>query len=619
LGDIYVHQIDEAQTVRLILDELAAGRGGAVVTPNIDHLYRASNKSSFRALVHDFDLATADGMPLVWLSRLMGRKLPGRVPGSNLISSLTAGAAEEGRSVFFLGGDYGTAEGAANVLTQRHPNLKVAGHHYPERGFEDSTVRYSEMIDSLRESAPDIVYVALGSPKQEEVINNLRHTLPNAWWLGIGISFSFLTGDVGRAPAWMRNNGLEWLHRMAQDPKRLGKRYLLENIPYAFKLFARAGAARLAGRKPEEHVGRLEPVKEDGLGDVSTSPAVKPAHIGRNGESKTAWVPAPPPVNISSGLTEDYRHVLPKLREVILLAGQQLQSRLATTAGRPILELPLLVRPDDDAEQPGKIERLLDGWLRWNQDLATLAGFDKLPTRLVVSTNTDVLRPSVQAAPGGVSRAGHPLSLETDRSEHRGTGGLLHDLLEDAPEDDLVLVCTARQILIDPLTSIVRVLANRIASGADAAFVFHDDGTPAGITLMRCKLMHELRANGYIDLKQQALPKLSERFDIRAIRTKGVTGLPIFGLPSYIQAMDRYHARRSDYLEQPPLGVPGAEDFRCRFSIVEDGAHVDPSARLHNSVVLAGGRVEARASVVSSLVTPRGVVPRGQHMTWKTV
>src|SRR4029453_11632952 len=137
-------------------------------------------------------LVVADGMPLIWASRLQRTPLPERVAGSSLISTLSAGAAARGRSVFLLGGAPGPAHAAAPVLRQRHPDIRIAGTSCPARGFEADEFQLERLIEDLRRADPDIIYVALGSPKQERVIGRLRPHLSRAWWLGLGISLTFL-------------------------------------------------------------------------------------------------------------------------------------------------------------------------------------------------------------------------------------------------------------------------------------------------------------------------------------------------------------------------------------------------------------------------------------------
>ena len=234
-SDWLIRQVTEART-----DD-----GGWIVTANLDHLRRMVKDASYRELCAGASLVVADGMPLVWASRIQGTPLPERVAGSSLISSLSAAAAEHGRSVYLLGGEPGTAEAAAEVLRQRHPSLHVAGTYCPPMGFEDDPEPMQAISMKLTQAQPDIVYVALGSPKQERLIARMRPLLPGAWWMGVGISFSFLCGDVKRAPRWMQRMGLEWVHRLLQEPRRLARRYLVDDLPFAVRLLGGAAVRRL--------------------------------------------------------------------------------------------------------------------------------------------------------------------------------------------------------------------------------------------------------------------------------------------------------------------------------------------------------------------------------------
>jgi N-acetylglucosaminyldiphosphoundecaprenol N-acetyl-beta-D-mannosaminyltransferase len=225
--------LTEEQTIAHILRTLDRGRGGWVITSNLDHLRRATRDTGFRGMLEQADLVVADGMPLVWASRLMGDPLPQRVAGSAMTLSLTEAAGQHGRSLFLLGGNPGVAERAAEELTRRCPGVRVVGTYCPPMGFEKDPAQWSVMRSALTRSQPDLVYVALGSPKQEKLIRDLRGVLPTAWWIGVGISLSFVTGDVQRAPAILRKTGLEWAHRLLQEPGRLWRRYLVEGIPFA--------------------------------------------------------------------------------------------------------------------------------------------------------------------------------------------------------------------------------------------------------------------------------------------------------------------------------------------------------------------------------------------------
>lgn len=233
-----VHAVTLAQAADRIASSAAAGEGGWVVTPNLDILRRAVVDASFRRLYDATTLRLADGAPLVWASRLRGTSLPERAAGSDLIFALAERAAAKGVSLYLLGGNPGTAEASATRLVSLHPSLRIAGLESPTAGFEEIPGEIERMIERLRTADPGVVLVALGCPKQERLIERLAPSLPKAWFIGIGITFSFVAGEVRRAPRWMRRCGLEWTHRLAQEPGRLAKRYLLHGIPFAIRLLA---------------------------------------------------------------------------------------------------------------------------------------------------------------------------------------------------------------------------------------------------------------------------------------------------------------------------------------------------------------------------------------------
>ncbi len=242
-----IHAVTMQQTLDAVAADARANLGGWVVTPNLDILHKLVHDETFHALVAPATLFLPDGRPLIWASRLQRTPLPERVAGSDLIGTLSARAADEGLSVFLLGGDPGVADEAAAVLRQRHPTLTIAGTECPPFGFESNAGYMANLEATLTRARPNIVFVALGCPKQEKLIARLRPLLPSAWFLGVGISFSFLAGRVERAPAWMQQTGLEWLHRLVQEPGRLARRYLVVGIPFAIRLLIGSAAARFRG------------------------------------------------------------------------------------------------------------------------------------------------------------------------------------------------------------------------------------------------------------------------------------------------------------------------------------------------------------------------------------
>ncbi len=266
IGGCEFHSLTERESVEFITDRLRADVGGWIVPMNLDVLRQYNRNPELAEMCAEADLRLADGMPLVWASRLRGTPLPERVAGSNLISSLAGGAAEAGRPIFLLGGDEGTAAAAADVLKDRFPALTVGGTHCPPMGFEKSDDEMQAMIDALAAADPGVVFVALGCPKQERLIRKLRERFPSTWWMGVGISFSFLCGRVKRAPKWMQNCGLEWVHRLAQEPRRLFRRYIVDDLPFAAALLTKSAFRRGRTAKPDE--GATE--QREGVGDGET-------------------------------------------------------------------------------------------------------------------------------------------------------------------------------------------------------------------------------------------------------------------------------------------------------------------------------------------------------------
>ncbi|GAA0533710.1 WecB/TagA/CpsF family glycosyltransferase [Paractinoplanes ferrugineus] len=245
-----IDRITEAEVVAVVREALARGRGGRIITPNIDILRRAQREAEARAHLDDADLIVADGMPLIWASRLGGTPLPERVAGSSLIWSLSAGVGRDRRSIFVIGGSpaHDGAARAADRLAARCPGLRVAGAICPEFGFEQSRATYDQVCAQVADAKPDLVFVGLGFPKQERMIAKLRPMLPSSWFIGCGAAVNFVAGDLERAPRWMQRTGLEWAHRLGTEPRRLARRYLRHDAPYALRLLAQAPGQRVRAR-----------------------------------------------------------------------------------------------------------------------------------------------------------------------------------------------------------------------------------------------------------------------------------------------------------------------------------------------------------------------------------
>jgi exopolysaccharide biosynthesis WecB/TagA/CpsF family protein len=379
IGGEWFDSVTEQTVAGRVLSALAANRGGRILTPNVDILRHASHSAEVRRFIADATLIVADGMPLIWASRLAGTPLPERVTGSGLIWTLSQALATAHHSIYVLGGEptstplppalvadpcatapssaalpsrsaaasltspvlfepsslaapsppfagthpmqpfattlvatgtaslsgitvplarsaadapvagspfalraaapalapastgcspnrreptlsraeaeahrsgvavtstFDNAHRAATALSSAFPGLRVAGSHAPAFGFDRDPPAYATVLSGVIDAKPDLVYVGLGFPKQERVISDLRAALPKSWFLGCGAAINFVVGQARRAPFWMQRSGLEWAHRLAQEPARLAGRYLAHDAPYAMKLLASAAVQR---------------------------------------------------------------------------------------------------------------------------------------------------------------------------------------------------------------------------------------------------------------------------------------------------------------------------------------------------------------------------------------
>lgn len=231
--------LTEDEVVQRILSGIAAGTGGSVVTPNVDIMRAVSRRADLHELLRSASLVVADGMPLLWAARLRAQPLVARVAGSSLIYSVSAAAAREGASIFLLGGAPGVAARAGESLRDRFPGLQVAGSSCPPLGFDRDPAALATLQAELEAAQPDVVFCGLGFPKQELLAGSLRDALPGAWFIGCGAALAFAAGQVPRAPRWMQRSGLEWVHRLVLEPRRLFRRYIVHDLPFAILLLAR--------------------------------------------------------------------------------------------------------------------------------------------------------------------------------------------------------------------------------------------------------------------------------------------------------------------------------------------------------------------------------------------
>jgi N-acetylglucosaminyldiphosphoundecaprenol N-acetyl-beta-D-mannosaminyltransferase len=220
-----VTRAEATTTLRRFLDE---PREHFVTTPNPEMLVDALHDRAFTEALQSSDLAIPDGHGLVFVAALKGKRIPERVTGTDIVQDIAAIAAEQGRTVFLLGGLEGEGAAAAEALKSTHPGLRIVGTLQCgalTRGKDGAwTCPDSDVVGAIRSAAPDILLVAFGHPKQETWIRANLAGLPSVRVaIGIGGAFNFLAGRAKRAPAWMRRIWLEWLWRLIQEPHRIGR------------------------------------------------------------------------------------------------------------------------------------------------------------------------------------------------------------------------------------------------------------------------------------------------------------------------------------------------------------------------------------------------------------
>ncbi len=199
-----------------------------VVTPNVDHAVMLSRMPEFKAAYDAARFVFADGLPIVWISKLLGRALPERVAGSDLVPAVFELATQQAGPplrVFLLGAADGVADKAAANITSRWSGIEIVGTHAPRPGFEHDPQQSAEIVRLVTDAAPDLLLVGLGAPKQE--LWTHRHAAELSAGIAIcgGATIDFLAGVKRRSPVWMRRVGLEWCHRLATEPRRLLGRY----------------------------------------------------------------------------------------------------------------------------------------------------------------------------------------------------------------------------------------------------------------------------------------------------------------------------------------------------------------------------------------------------------
>jgi N-acetylglucosaminyldiphosphoundecaprenol N-acetyl-beta-D-mannosaminyltransferase len=260
LAGVAIDRMTMTQSIAWIADKLdrsKTSRGSTrpllVMGPNAHIITLAQHSAALKSALSAADLCLPDGISVVLASRILDRPIPERVTGGDFMEQLCRHAARSQLSVFFLGGLPGAAEGAARALVQRYPGLRVVGCSCPPIGFEQDPVTVNLVLDRIRASAPDILCVAVGVPKQEIWMHEHCARLPIRLAIAVGAALDTQAGLRRRAPRWTHRIGLEWAYRLGHEPRRLWRRYLIGNFEFIL-LVLRAWLLQLSiTRRTQNH------------------------------------------------------------------------------------------------------------------------------------------------------------------------------------------------------------------------------------------------------------------------------------------------------------------------------------------------------------------------------
>ncbi len=228
IAGIAVDNLSENEAVEKIGKLIARGGAHYLTVVNAAKVVAATRDRELRTILLNAELVTADGMSVVWASRMLGQPLKERVTGIDLFARLIEYAATHGLSVYFLGATDEAVNKVVEMLKTQHPALKIVG--YRNGYFSES--ENQAIVETIKSSNADLLFVGMGSPKQEKwIAANLAKTGAR-FAMGVGGSFDHVSGLVRRAPLWMQRTGLEWLHRFILEPRRMWRRYLVGNTRF---------------------------------------------------------------------------------------------------------------------------------------------------------------------------------------------------------------------------------------------------------------------------------------------------------------------------------------------------------------------------------------------------
>ena len=223
-----IDNLSMEETLQIIEGFIASGRPHQHVVVNVDKLVKAQNDPALRKIINDCALINADGMPVVWASRLLGKPLKERVAGVDLCDALLRRAADKGWRVFLLGAKEEVVAKVRQIYSDRYPQLVFAGH----RNGYWKPEQEQQVVDEITAARADLLFVAISSPKKEQFLGAYQAQMCIPFAMGVGGTFDVFAGKVKRAPVWMQKTGLEWFYRFLQEPRRMFRRYFIDDLAF---------------------------------------------------------------------------------------------------------------------------------------------------------------------------------------------------------------------------------------------------------------------------------------------------------------------------------------------------------------------------------------------------
>lgn len=237
LLNTYVNNLSMSETISEIEKMIACEKKSYIVAINVDVVMKIEHDPYLKKITDNADMVLVDGKPVIWVSKIHKNPVKAKISGSDLVPLLCAEAAHNGYSMFIIGGKEGIAEKAKIRLEEQYPAINIVGTYAPPFGFENNPKELDKINNMISEKRPDLLIACFGCPKQEKWIYENYQKYDAKVSICAGATVDFLAGNVNRAPKWMSEHGLEWFYRFLQEPKRMFKRYFIDDVKILSLIF----------------------------------------------------------------------------------------------------------------------------------------------------------------------------------------------------------------------------------------------------------------------------------------------------------------------------------------------------------------------------------------------